>query len=247
VVVLKGRQKMSNIAKLRLGTSMILLLMLGLVWAPMALSAASDGPSSGATHPAEQAYSYLEKPDRMNLCTAYHRVEVGDNLTKLAAAYGVTIEALAKENGLDDTNLIRLDQLLCIPEVKHEKQEYGNAKPGESYKPQVNGTEVEDGYRPEQYNTDQQGYDQQGYDQQGYDQQGYDQQGYDQQGSSYAKPGESYDPQVIGYGSENSYDQPGGGYAKPGESFGPAANSSHDENYSSGYELKPGESAWSSD
>jgi LysM repeat protein len=232
VVVLKGRQKMSNIAKLRLGTSMILLLMLGLVWAPMALSAASDGPSSGATHPAEQAYSYLEKPDRMNLCTAYHRVEVGDNLTKLAAAYGVTIEALAKENGLDDTNLIRLDQLLCIPEVKHEKQEYGNAKPGESYKPQVNGTEVEDGYRPEQYNTDQPGYDQQGYD---------------QQGSSYAKPGESYDPQASGHGSENSYDQQGGGYAKPGESFGPAANSSHDENYSSGYELKPGESAWSSD
>ncbi len=211
---------MSNIAKLRLGARMILLLTLGLVWAPMALSAASDGRSYGATHPAEQAYSYLEKSGRTNSCTAYHRVEVGDNLTKLAAAYGVTIDALAEENGLDDTNLIRLDQLLCIPEARHEKQEYGYAKPGESYEPRVNGTEVEEyGYRPEQHNTNQQ---------------------YDQQGSSYAKPGESYDPQAIANGSENSY-------AKPGESYEPPATGSHDQDYSSGYELKPGESVWSSD
>jgi len=44
-----------------------------------------------------------------------YTVQAGDTLAKLAARYGVTVDALVKANGIEDPNLIRVGQVLSIP------------------------------------------------------------------------------------------------------------------------------------
>jgi len=45
----------------------------------------------------------------------YHTVRVGDNLTSIAARYGVSVQAIAQANGISNVNLIRIGRALIIP------------------------------------------------------------------------------------------------------------------------------------
>jgi len=47
-------------------------------------------------------------------CTWY-TVQRGDTLTKVAAKYGSTVQAIAQRNGLRNVNLIYVGQRLCVP------------------------------------------------------------------------------------------------------------------------------------
>ncbi len=54
------------------------------------------------------------KPPAGGTCTWY-TVQGGDTLTKIAAKYGTTVQAIAQRNGLRNVNLIYVGQRLCIP------------------------------------------------------------------------------------------------------------------------------------
>jgi LysM repeat protein len=54
------------------------------------------------------------KPPAGNACTWYV-VQSGDTLTKIAARYGTTVQAIAQRNSLRNVNLIYVGQRLCIP------------------------------------------------------------------------------------------------------------------------------------
>lgn len=45
----------------------------------------------------------------------YYTVKRGDNLTKIAKMYGVTVNAIARANNITNVNLIRVGQRLLIP------------------------------------------------------------------------------------------------------------------------------------
>jgi LysM repeat protein len=45
-----------------------------------------------------------------------HRVKQGETLSEIASAYGVTVTAVVRANGLKDANSIRVGQKLFIPE-----------------------------------------------------------------------------------------------------------------------------------
>lgn len=45
----------------------------------------------------------------------YHVVQWGENLTRLALRYGITVWAIAQANGIWDINYIRMGQVLWIP------------------------------------------------------------------------------------------------------------------------------------
>ncbi|NQU40663.1 MAG: LysM peptidoglycan-binding domain-containing protein [Lentisphaerae bacterium] len=45
-----------------------------------------------------------------------HLIKQGETLSEIAAAYGVTVNAIVRANGLKDANSIRLGQKLFIPE-----------------------------------------------------------------------------------------------------------------------------------
>ena len=44
-----------------------------------------------------------------------YKVAAGDNLSKIAAKYGTTVDALAEINGIKNPNLIRVGQVLRLP------------------------------------------------------------------------------------------------------------------------------------
>lgn len=48
-------------------------------------------------------------------CRAYHTIQPGDMLYRIAAMYGVSIQSLVVANGLTDPNYIRAYDQLCIP------------------------------------------------------------------------------------------------------------------------------------
>jgi LysM repeat protein len=54
------------------------------------------------------------KPPPGGACDVY-AVQPGDTLTKIAARYGSSVQAIAKRNGLRNANLIYVGQKLCIP------------------------------------------------------------------------------------------------------------------------------------
>ena len=45
-----------------------------------------------------------------------HTVKKGETLTSIAKKYGVTVEAIADKNGIKNKNLIRVGQVLTIPD-----------------------------------------------------------------------------------------------------------------------------------
>ena len=103
------------------GVTSVLLLTLGLVWVPGTVSAASEGPEreSGPS----QAYSKSDdyrSDDHNNgdyergRCVFYHEVKLGESLTAIADKYDVDLEDLAKDNGIEDSDLIVENHVLCI-------------------------------------------------------------------------------------------------------------------------------------
>ena len=50
-------------------------------------------------------------------CTSYYYVKHGDNLSRIAAWFGIKTYALAAANGLGNANYIYVGQKLCIPNI----------------------------------------------------------------------------------------------------------------------------------
>jgi LysM repeat protein len=48
-------------------------------------------------------------------CAAHYKVKPGDNLTKIASWYGVSVHALVKANHISNPSRIYVGQKLCIP------------------------------------------------------------------------------------------------------------------------------------
>lgn len=46
-----------------------------------------------------------------------HTVKKGDTLSKIGAKYGVSVPELAKTNGIINVNMIKVGQVLIIPEA----------------------------------------------------------------------------------------------------------------------------------
>jgi len=63
--------------------------------------------------------------DRQASSPLSHAVQDGDTLSGIAAAYGVTLDALMTANGLDDADLIRIGQILTIPLPALPEDVYG--------------------------------------------------------------------------------------------------------------------------
>ena len=51
-----------------------------------------------------------------------HTVQPGNSLSQIAQSYGVPIELLAAENGIDDYNLIQVGQEIVIPLLEEEEE-----------------------------------------------------------------------------------------------------------------------------
>ena len=141
-------------------------------------------------------------------CESIHKIVLGENLTTIAKAYGVSLEALIEENGIEDANLIVENQALCIPAADHEsygergsygEESYGPSN-GESYGPSDGQSE---GHSNEPYMVPGVGYDPstfkkeggQEYGNQEYGNQETSNQGYGEPESDvYHVPGKGYDP-----------------------------------------------------
>lgn len=52
-----------------------------------------------------------------------YTVKKGDTLSKIGAKYGVTVPGLAKANGIINHNLIKVGQVLLIPEATKDVKE----------------------------------------------------------------------------------------------------------------------------
>ncbi len=51
-----------------------------------------------------------------------HTVQPGNSLSQIAQSYGVPIELLAAENGIEDYNLIQVGQEIVIPLIEDEDE-----------------------------------------------------------------------------------------------------------------------------
>lgn len=201
---------MSRLTHLCLGACTSVLLATAFLWTPSSVFASHEEPQTGYSRGC-----------------LLHKVALGENLTRIADRYDVSLEALARENGIKDYDLIVEGQLLCIPEQdrksRNDWDSYG--VPGHSYDPSaVNGRGGhQEQYGPQQYDYydyDKYDYDKRdnGYGNSGYNNSGYSNSGY---GNYPVKPGESYDPnwynnQGHGYGNQGSW-QPESSYHVPGK------------------------------
>jgi nucleoid-associated protein YgaU len=52
---------------------------------------------------------------RYNRCDVTYRVKRGDSLSEIAKWYGVSVQQLARANGIKNSNRIYAGQVLCIP------------------------------------------------------------------------------------------------------------------------------------
>ncbi|MCC6453581.1 MAG: LysM peptidoglycan-binding domain-containing protein [Caldilineaceae bacterium] len=177
----------------------------------------SDEYNGGYNNERDGGYNGVNS--RSGVCSSIHTVGLGENLSRIAEQYGVSVDDLASENHLDDTNLIYENQALCIP---------------------IYGSGPSSGSRNDGYNSpDRSG----GYDNQdnGYGNQG----GYGRPGESY-DPSLRYGDQSNGYGEQsNGYGEQSNRYGDQGNSYGNQSNSYGDRD--NGDELQPGQSRWSSD
>jgi len=179
------------------------------------------------------AYAYSE-------CRNPHQIVAGENLTGIAASYGVTVDALIEENSITDPNIIVIGQTICIPNggKKSSEENYGNSEhspryndnwgsygvPGQSYDPSVmnqGGSSSQQGYGPQDQSS---GSQQQGY--------GPQEQSSGSQQQGYGPQEQSYGPQEQGYGpQEDSYGPQEQGYGPQEQSSGPQEDSYSNNTY----------------
>lgn len=69
----------------------------------------NSGPNSGG---GQWNDNQNHQPDR---CDNTYRVRRGDSLSEIARHFGVSVNALAKANGIKNPNRIYAGQVLCIP------------------------------------------------------------------------------------------------------------------------------------
>ncbi|HXF64907.1 MAG TPA: LysM domain-containing protein [Caldilineaceae bacterium] len=143
-----------------------------------------SGPNGGYDDSKGRGY------DMRVACVAIHHVAEGETLAWIAADYGVSESSIAEANGLEDANLIYVDQELCIP--AYGVSDGGKYGPNENYT--GDGYNGYDGYKRDD------GYGNGGYSN-GND--GY--KGYDGPGQPYG-----YGPQDRGYGGQDMRDGPYG-------------------------------------
>jgi len=62
-------------------------------------------------------------------CKSHYVVKRGDNLTRIAHWYGISVDALATANGLHNASLIVVGQVLCIPN-QYAVEPYGHSHGG---------------------------------------------------------------------------------------------------------------------
>lgn len=79
---------------------------------------AASGGGSGDTAPPEDLVSEPEAEEAVSEPTpepVTHTVQVGDNLTKISAQYGVPVQDIMAANGLTNADYIAVGQILVIP------------------------------------------------------------------------------------------------------------------------------------
>jgi LysM repeat protein len=85
--------------------------------APPAVTARSAAPATSAQGP--QGATWDKRT---------HTVAAGDTLTRVASSYGVTIAAIESVNGIDDYSMIRVGQVLKIPDAAKPSAPAATAK-----------------------------------------------------------------------------------------------------------------------
>jgi hypothetical protein len=149
---------------------------------------------------------------------------LGENLTTIAKAYGVSLEALVEENGIEDPNLIVENQALCIPEADHNS--YGEQGNGQSYRESYGSSNGEsngqnNGQSNEPYMVPGVGYDPSTFNKEGGQEYGNSGSEYGNQERSNQQYGnQEYSNQGYGEQESDVYHVPGKGY-DPNESYQP--------------------------
>jgi LysM repeat protein len=145
-------------------------------------------------------------------CSSIYKIAAGENLTTIASANGVSVDALVEANNIDDPNMIVEGQALCIPGGDSHGDSYGSqgdsysnypSQPGESYDPNAYHQGGDSSSQPQQYGPQ------------------------ESSNSNYpVKPGESYDPSAYNNqgGQSNQGSQP--------EQYGPQSYGTPEPSYS---------------
>jgi len=232
---------------------------------PGTVSAASEGPERGSGP--TQSYSKSDGYNEDSRCAFSHEVKLGESLTAIAERYGVTLEDLAKDNGIEDSDLIVENHVLCI--MAHapgsnddhgrydQKDEYGGYDNG--YGDRGNGG----GYEKDGYGGYDNGYGDRGngggYEKDGYggydngngdrgNSGGYEKDGYGGNDNGYGDRGkggyekDSYGGYDNGYGDRGNGDRGNGGYDN---GRGRQENGYGNQGHGNPYDLQPGQSQWS--
>ena len=84
-------------------------------------------------------------------CSQYYYVRYGDNLSRIAARFGVNTYALARVNGISNPSRIYAGQRLCIPSPYGGGGGYYPPHPPEPYPPQPYPPHPPKPYPPEPY------------------------------------------------------------------------------------------------
>lgn len=104
--------------------SLLLLLALVLLAAGFmptaAMAAANTGPANRSTltgrmPPQHRPGHHPDQGHNPGWCQTTYRVRRGDNLTRIARHFGVSVQALVYANNIHNPNRIFAGQVLCIP------------------------------------------------------------------------------------------------------------------------------------
>ncbi len=169
--------------------------------------------------------------DSHSSCDISHKIALGENLTTIADKYGVSVEALSEENGIEDANLIVENQSLCIPE--HQGDSHGDRQ---SYNDRESHGDQEsygnqDSYGDRNSNGQGHGEERDSYDNQPYMVPGksYDPSTFGKQNDSHGDSEQSYGPQENGHGNQDEYKTEYVGV--PGKAYDPNEDYGHQDNY----------------
>jgi LysM repeat protein len=87
--------------------------------AAVVAACSDEGPGSGApTLPPIRTTSTLPPSTTLNLVNQnrFYEVQQGDNLTRIASRFGVTVEEIMTKNGIENPDAIAVGQVLELPE-----------------------------------------------------------------------------------------------------------------------------------